>query len=221
MSQAASPEAGEGHRAPFRCVIADDHPAIIDAVARFLRDENDVDLVGRAADGEQALRLIGERTPDVAVVDIRMPGVTGIDVARRLSAEGSETAVILYTGYPERALLLDALDAGARGFLLKEAPLTDLMRAIRIVCGGGTYVDPALAGLLAGPRAAERLPTLTKREREVLRLLADGMRNEQVAVQLAISPLTVRTHVKKAMEKLEADTRTQAVARALRESLIA
>lgn len=207
--------------APFRCVVADDHPAIIDAVTRFLRDEDDVDLVGRAADGNQALRLIEERAPDVAVVDIRMPGVTGIEVARRLCAGGSKTAVILYTGYPERSLLLDALDAGARGFLLKEAPLTDLMRAITIVCGGGTYVDPALAGLLAGPQAADRLPTLTKREREVLRLLADGMRNEQVAVQLSISPLTVRTHVKKAMAKLEADTRTQAVARALRESLIA
>ena len=95
------------------------------------------------------------------------------------------------------------------------------MRAIRTVAAGGTYVDPALAGLLAGPQATERLPALTKREREVLRLLADGMRNEQVASHLSISPLTVRTHVKKAMEKLEADTRTQAVARALRESLIA
>jgi DNA-binding NarL/FixJ family response regulator len=221
VSGGAVLEAGDGPRVPFRCVVADDHPAIIDAVTRFLRDEDEVDLVGRAGDGNQALRLIEERTPDVAVVDIRMPAVTGIEVARRLCAAGSKTAVILYTGYPERSLLLDALDAGARGFLLKEAPLTDLMRAIRIVCSGGTYVDPALAGLLAGPQAAERLPTLTKREREVLRLLADGMRNEQVALQLSISPLTVRTHVKKAMGKLEADTRTQAVARALRESLIA
>ena len=99
--------------------------------------------------------------------------------------------------------------------------VSDLARAIRLVAGGGTYVDPALAGLLAGPQAAERLHTLTKREREVLRLLADGMRNTQVAEQLSISPLTVRSHVKKAMDKLEADTRTQAVARALRESLIA
>ena len=221
MTPVPATEGGGGSTAPFRCVVADDHPAIIDAVTRFLRDEDEVELVGRATDGERALQLIQERTPDVAVVDIRMPSVTGIDVARRLTAANSPTAVILYTGYAERSLLLDALDAGARGFLLKEAPLTDLIRAIKIVCGGGTYVDPALAGLLAGPQAAERLPTLTKREREVLRLLADGMRNEQVATQLSISPLTVRTHVKKAMEKLEADTRTQAVARALRQSLIA
>ena len=205
----------------FRCIVADDHPAIIDAVWRFLEDEEEVELLGRAHDGERALALIERLSPDVAVLDIRMPAFTGIEVARKLHSAGAQTSVILYTGYAERSLLLDALDAGARGFLLKEAPLTDLMRAIRTVVAGGTYVDSALAGLLAGPQATERLPALTKREREVLRLLADGMRNEQVASQLSISPLTVRTHVKKAMEKLEADTRTQAVARALRESLIA
>jgi DNA-binding NarL/FixJ family response regulator len=205
--------------ARLRVVIADDHPAIVDAVARYLEDEDEVELVGRAVDGDQALRLISQHQPDAAVLDIRMPSVGGIEIARRLLAEKSEIAVILYTGHSERSLLLEALDAGARGFLLKEAPLDDLVRAIKIVCAGGTYVDPALAGVIAGPQAAERLP-LTKREREILRLLADGMRNQEVGRLLSISPLTVRTHVQKAMEKLEADTRTQAVARALRESLI-
>lgn len=204
----------------WRCVIADDHPAIVDAVTRYLADVDDVEIVAQAQDGVEALRLIEEHSPDVAVVDLRMPGVGGIDIARKLSSEGSKTAVILYTGHSERSLLLEALDAGARGFLVKEAPLDDLARAIRTICGGGTYVDPALAGLLAGPQAAERLPTVTKREREILRLLSDGMRNEQVAQQLSISALTVRTHVKNAMRKLEADTRTEAVAKALRESLI-
>jgi DNA-binding NarL/FixJ family response regulator len=204
---------------PFRCVIADDHPAILDAVSRFLDGEDDVEVVATAADGERALRAIAEQAADVALVDIRMPVVGGIEVARRLLEQGAATPVILYTAHAEQALLLEALDAGARGFVLKEAPLDDLTRAIRIVCGGGTYVDPGLAGLLAGPEAAARLP-LTKREREILRLIADGMRNEQVAQHLSISPLTVRSHVKKAMAKLDADTRTQAVARALRESLI-
>jgi DNA-binding NarL/FixJ family response regulator len=206
--------------ARLRVVIADDHPAIVDAVSRYLEDEEDLELVGRASDGNQALRVIAEQKPDAALLDIRMPLVGGIDIARRLLAEESETAAILYTGHPERSLLLEALDAGARGFLLKEAPLDDLVRAIKIVCGGGTYVDPALAGIVAGPQATERLASLTKRERQILRLLADGMRNEQVGRELTISPLTVRTHVKNAMEKLESDTRTQAVARALRESLI-
>jgi len=160
----------------FRCLVADDHPAIIDAVCRFLEGEDEVELVGQARDGERALRDVEELKPDVAVLDIRMPGLGGIEIARRLTAAGSPTAVILYTGHPEQSLLLEGLDAGARGFLLKEAPLEDLMRAIRIVGGGGTYVDAALTGVLAGPEATERLPSLTKRERQILRLLADGMR---------------------------------------------
>jgi DNA-binding NarL/FixJ family response regulator len=206
--------------ASFRCFVADDHPAIVDAVCRFLEEEPEVDLVGRGGHGERALEELARLQPDVAILDIRMPALTGIEIARRLAADGSATAVVLYTAYPERSLLLEALDAGARGFLLKEAPLADLMRAIRTVAAGGTYVDAALASILAGPQAAERLPSLTKREREVLRMLADGMRNEQVARELGISPFTVRTHVKKAMDKLEADTRTEAVARAMRASLI-
>jgi two-component system response regulator DesR len=204
----------------IRCVVADDHPAILDAVTRFLEGERGFELVGRAGDGETALHLIGETRPDIALLDIRMPGIGGIDIAAKLAASSSPTAVVLYTAYPERALLLAALDAGVRGFILKEAPLDELLRALRIVFGGGSYIDAALAGVLAGPAAGERMLTLTKRERDVLRLLAEGMRDEQAGRTLSISPLTVRTHVQHAMAKLKCDTRTQAVAVALRESLI-
>jgi DNA-binding NarL/FixJ family response regulator len=215
---AKSKDASSGE--PLRLLIADDHPAIIDAVARFIEDEEGIELVGRAGDGEKAMRLIAERRPAVAVLDIRMPQFGGIEVLRRLVTTDFIPAVILYTGFPERGLLLEALDVGARGFLLKESPLPDLMRAIRIVAEGGTYIDPVLAGVLASPHAADRLPALTTRQREILRMLADGMRNEQIAKELSISPLTVKTHVKNAMERLEADTRTEAVASALRQSLI-
>lgn len=204
----------------MRCVVADDHPPIVDAVSRYLETEEGIEVIGRLADGAEALAAIEELKPDVAILDVRMPHLDGIEIARRLSAEGSTTGVILYTGVAERALVIEALDAGARGFLLKEAPLTDLVRAVRVVSDGRTYVDPVLAGVLATPAVTERLPGVTKREREVLRLLADGKRNEAVASVLGISPLTVRSHVKKAMAKLEADTRTQAVANALRQSLI-
>jgi DNA-binding NarL/FixJ family response regulator len=203
-----------------RCVVADDHPAVVDAVVRFLALEDDIDVVGRGRNGAHALRLITQERPDVALVDIRMPEMSGIELARELARTGSPTGVILYTGHAERGLLLEALDIGVRGFLLKEAPLDDLVRAIHVVAAGGSYIDPALANVLAGPRATDRLLALTKREREILRLLADGMRNEQVGRELSISALTVRTHVKNAMDKLEADTRTQAVATALRQSLI-
>lgn len=200
---------------PVRCVVADDHPAIVEAVGLFL-ESGGIEVVGTAADGHEALALIEELAPDVAVVDVQMPGLGGIEVARRVTGAG----VIIYTGYGDRSLVVEAIDAGARGFVLKESPLPDLARAIGLVAEGRTYVDPVLASVLAGPAATARIPNLTKREREVLSLLADGMRNEQVGTELSISPLTVRTHIEKAMEKLEADTRTQAVATALRMSLI-
>lgn len=203
-----------------RCVVADDHPAIVDSVGRYLDSEDDVEVVGTANDGRTALQRIEELAPDVAILDIRMPEPGGVEIARHLTAAGKGPAVILYTAYAERALVIEAIDAGAQGFVLKESPLVDLVRAVRLVADGRTYVDPVLAGVLAGPDAADRIPGITKREREVLRLLADGMRNEQIARELSISPLTVRTHIEKAMEKLEADTRTEAVANALRMSLI-
>lgn len=204
----------------IRCVVADDHPAVLDAVVRFLGFEDDLEVVGQARDGERALRLMTQQQPDVALLDLRMPGLSGIEIARRLCDERAQTKVVLYTAAADRGLVLEALDIGVGGFVLKEAPLDDLVRALRIVAAGQSYIDPALARLVTGPAAADKLSPLTKREREILRLLADGMRNEQVGRQLSISPLTVRTHVKNAMDKLEANTRTQAVASALRQSLI-
>ena len=204
----------------IRCVVADDHPAILDAVARFLESERGFALAGRAGNGEAALQLIEEQEPEIALLDIRMPGFGGIEIAAKLASSSIATSVVLFTAYPERALLLAALDVGVRGFILKEAPLDELARALRIVAGGGSYIDASLASVLAGPAANERMLSLTKRERDVLRLLAEGMRDEQAGRTLSISPLTVRTHVQHAMAKLSCDTRTQAVAVALRESLI-
>lgn len=199
-------------------VVADDHPAVLDAVASYL-EAGGVDVVGRARDGEEALELIERRRPQVVLADLRMPKLGGIELARRLKELRSEVPLLLYSGYGDRALLLEALDVGVRGFVLKEAPLDDLLRAVQSVADGGTYVDPVLAGSLAAS-AGERSPQLTHRERDVLRLLADGMSNEEIGKRLFISAETVRTHVRKAMDKLGADTRTQAVALALREHLI-
>jgi DNA-binding NarL/FixJ family response regulator len=150
-----------------------------------------------------------------------MPGHSGIEVARRIGKSAPQTAVILYTAFGERALLTEAMDAGARGFVLKEAPLTEVVRAVELVASGRTYVDPVLAGVLSSSIATQKVAELTQRERDVLRLLADGLSNEEIGRELFISPETVRTHVRKAMARLDADTRTQAVATALRHSLIA
>jgi len=205
--------------ASLTCLVADDHPAVLEAVSEFLQSGG-VEVVGRASKGDEALEKVEARRPDVALVDVRMPGLGGIELARRAARSAPGTAIVLYTGYGDRALLTEALDVGVRGFVLKEAPLEDLLRAVRTVAEGGQYVDPVLAGTLA-LAAGEKVPQLTQRERDVLRLLADGLSNEEIGRRLYISAETVRTHVRKAMDKLDADTRTQAVANALRRHLIA
>jgi DNA-binding NarL/FixJ family response regulator len=198
-------------------LVADDHPAVLEAVASYLH-EHGVEVVGRAHDGIEALELIERRLPQVAVVDVRMPKLSGIELAKRLRGK-SNTQLLLFSGYGDRAILMEALDAGVRGFVLKEAPLEDLVRAVRALAAGESYVDPVLAGTLAAS-VAERVPELTVREREVLRLLADGLSNEEIGKALFISAETVRTHLRKAMDKLGAETRTQAVAVALRDRII-
>jgi DNA-binding NarL/FixJ family response regulator len=195
------------------CLVAE-----LEAVCDYLELAGIV-IAGRATSGEEALQKIELRKPGVALVDVRMPGLSGIEIARRAARSAPETSFVLYTGYGDRALLTEALDAGVRGFVLKEAPMDDLVRAVETVAAGGTYVDPVLAGSIA-TAAGERVAQLTQREREVLRLLADGLSNEEMGKRLFISAETVRTHIRKAMDKLDADTRTQAVAKALRQHVI-
>jgi DNA-binding NarL/FixJ family response regulator len=206
--------------ARLTCVIADDHPPILDAVARALESAG-FEVVGQALDGDEAARIVEELKPSIALLDIRIgSGITGLEVARRMRRTAPGTAAVLYTSHDDRAFLTEALDAGARGYILKGAPLDELVRALRLVAEGGTYVDGALASALASPEAVDRIPDLTTRERDVLRLLAAGLRNEEIGRRLFISPETVKAHVAKAMRKLDADTRTQAVAEALRRSII-
>lgn len=201
------------------CVLADDHPPVLQFLSRYLSNAG-ITITASTRDGDEALRKIEQTRPTVAVLDAKMPRCSGMDVLKRLGESESPTRVILYTGYGDDALLTEALDAGVGGVLDKEAPLDDLVRAIHVVAEGGTYLDPTAAAALIAQRRRTRGHALTQREREVLRLLADGCTNEQIGAELTISPQTVRTHVQKAMEKLGASTRVQAVATALRESLI-
>lgn len=202
-----------------RCLVADDHPPILTVVCDRLAEEG-FELVGCARNGRDALDQIASLEPDIAIVDLAMPDLTGIEVTREAARISPATAVILYTGSREQALLVDAVDAGARGFVLKEAPLVDLVRAVETALAGEIYIDPVIGGTLAGARATRKLAVLTQRERDVLRLLADGKNYEQIGAELFIAPDTVRTHVQKAMRRLDANTRTQAVATALRQRLI-
>jgi len=203
---------------PIRCLVADDHPAVLKAVCDYF-ESHDIEVVAQATDGAAALREIEATNPDVAVVDLNMPRLSGIELTRTLGERSLTTAVLLYTGGGDQALLAEAVDAGARGFLSKESSLAELVRAVQVVHDGGVYVDPVLAGSLA-TGATRKLVELTERERDVLRLLADGRDYDDIGERLSISPETVRIHVRKAMGRLNANSRTQAVAEAIRQSLL-
>jgi DNA-binding NarL/FixJ family response regulator len=205
-------------REPITCIVADEHPALLAGVAEIL-GRNGFDLVGRGRDGGEALALIESERPDIALIEVRMRRMSGLEVAAQCATTAPDTAIVFYTAAADGALVSEALDAGVRGIVLKEAPLDDLVRAVERVAAGEAYVDPVLAGSLVSRRLNDRTP-LTQRERDVLRLLADGLSNEEIGTSLHISPETVRTHVRKAMAKLHAGTRTHAVATALRQSII-
>jgi DNA-binding NarL/FixJ family response regulator len=203
-----------------RCMVVDDHAAVREGVKMILSRDREISVIGESGSGDAAIEMAAKRRPDVIVMDVRMDGMDGFEATRRIMSAQPDVAVILYTAHGERGLLAEGLDCGARGYVLKDAPPDDIVRAVKRVAEGGAYVDPTLASELVTPRATERLPALSAREREILGMLANGMSNPDIAGKLFISPETVRTHVRNAMTKLEADTRTQAVALALRHALI-
>jgi DNA-binding NarL/FixJ family response regulator len=199
-----------------RCLVADDHPALVSAVADFLTDQG-FEVIGPAADGAQALAAAESARPELALVDYRMPRSGGRELVRRLKELSPTTQVAVYTAEANEQVVADALAAGADAIVLKEAPLLDLVRALRSILDGHPYVDPALAGAALG---VGRGPRLTAREADVLRLLAEGLTHEEIGERLDIASETVRTHARKAAERLGAKTRTQAVATAIRLELI-
>jgi DNA-binding NarL/FixJ family response regulator len=200
-------------------VIVEDHVALRRGLELLLRD-TDCRVIGTADDAETAQSLVERRRPDVAIVDINLPGRSGIELTRNMLADNPDLGVLLYTGIDDQETLSSALDCGARGFALKAGPPEELLTAIRAVAAGETYVDARLRPLLLARLTTERIGVLSPREREVLDLLAQGLTGEDVAARLSLSPETVRTHVRNAMDKLEAHTRVHAVAIALRQGEI-
>jgi two-component system, NarL family, response regulator LiaR len=199
------------------CLIADDHEIVREGLRLSLSRAPHIRVVGEASDGESAISLAERRRPDVVVMDIRMPGMDGLEATKALTDRLPGTNVLLFTAFSERSLLGRGLESGARGYLLKEATNETLVRAIEKVAAGDGYVDPALMPTFLS-RDSQDL--LTPREREILQLLADGMSNADVAAKLFISQETVKSHVRHILAKLEADTRTHAVAIAIRDSII-
>jgi DNA-binding NarL/FixJ family response regulator len=199
------------------CLIVDDHEVVREGLRLSLSRSPHIRVVGEAHDGATAVALTERRKPDVVIMDVRMPGMDGLEATKQISEQTPDSAVLIFTAYSERSLLSRGLESGAKGYILKEAPHETLLRAIEKIAGGETYVDPALMPAFF---TKDREDMLTTREREILKLLADGMSNSDVAGKLYISQETVKSHVRHILTKLEADTRTHAVAIALREAII-
>ncbi len=204
-----------------RCLVVDDHAAVRAGVRTILLDEPDFEVVGEAATADEAVAAAERGRPDVVVMDLRLAGpADGLAATRRILERRPATGVMLLTGSAEPGALSDALASGARGYVLKDAPPEDVVRAARSVARGERYVDPALAARLAAAEATRPEVRLTHRQREVLMLLSRGLRADEIAERLAVSPATVRTHVRHATQRLSAGTFTQAVAEALRRRMI-
>ena len=200
------------------CLIVDDHEVVREGLRLSLSRAPHIRVLGEASDGASSIEMVERRKPDVVIMDVRMPGMDGLEATREILKVAPDTAVLIFTAFSERSLLARGLDSGARGYILKEAPHDTLLRAIERLAVGESYIDPALMpAFLSGK---DQTDMLTAREREILQLLADGMSNADVASKLFISQETVKSHVRHILAKLEADTRTHAVAIALRESII-
>jgi len=212
---------------PIKVIIADDHSLVRQGLRRYLEMAGDIDVVGEAANGFEVLKLMenGNGAPDVALLDIRMPEMDGLEAARRIRQQHPDVGVIMLTAYDDRQFVVEAVRAGARGYVLKARDAEHLIQTVRLVAGGNMVIDPqlvvALAEELTDAKERDRkAETLTAREVEVLQLLAFGHTNKDIAEQLYISPDTVKTHLEHIFEKLGATDRTAAVAEALRRHLI-
>ncbi len=210
---------------PIRIVIVDDHPVVRQGLRAFLQTQDNIDVVAEAGDGEQAVEVVQELVPDVVLMDLVMPKMDGIDAIRQIRRLSPSTKVIVLTSFADDDKVFAAVKAGAAGYLLKDVDHQALSEAIRTVHEGGALLHPAVAAKLMQEFTEERPSQaspdrLTEREMEVLRLIARGMANKEIALDLGIAEKTVRTHVSNVLQKLHLADRTQAALYAVRERLV-
>jgi two-component system nitrate/nitrite response regulator NarL len=207
---------------PVRVVVADDHPAMRRALARLVREHDALELVGEAGDGEQALEMLAALIPDVALLDVRMPGVDGLTIVSRLRATASPVRVLLISGNDESEVAHEAIAQGAAGFLSKDAEESEIADALIAVANGHSVLSSALqSGLLDLIRTRSRGNLhLSGRERELLELAASGLNTNEIAGRLFLSPNTVKTYWQRLYEKLGASDRASAMAEAIRRGLL-
>ena len=204
---------------PTKCLAVDDHPTVRKGLGLMFGQADDLELVGSVESGEEVVEAVERLRPEVVIVDVRLPGIDGISVVKRISQAAPDVKTVVFSAYGDKRLLSDALSAGADAYVLKGSPPEDLLRAVRTVAGGKPFVDPSLSPALLMSQVGPDAP-LSEREREILQLLAGGLHTQQVATRIGLSVETVKSDTKRAIQKLEADTRVHAVAIALRQALI-
>jgi DNA-binding NarL/FixJ family response regulator len=224
--------AADRHNEPIRTLIVDDHALFRRGLEIVLVTEPDIEVVGQASDGAEAVQRAAESLPDVVLMDVRMPRSSGIEACRQIKEVAPSAKIVILTMSDEEEDLFEAIRAGASGYLLKDIPLDEVSEAVRSVHGGQSLISPAMAGKLLSEFAAlarrdndERpqqvpAPKLTDREMQVLKLVARGMNNRDIAKALFISDNTVKNHVRNILEKLQIHSRMEAVMVAVREKLI-
>jgi DNA-binding NarL/FixJ family response regulator len=205
---------------PIRVLIVDDHPVVRDGLRGILSSDPEFDVVGEAADGGEALATASQANPDVILMDLRMPGVGGVAAIRSLADAGVPARVLVLTTYDSDSDVVPALEAGATGYLLKDSPREELVRAIRSAARGEAVLAPSVASRLVSQLRAPEQATLSDRELEVLRLVARGETNRGVAARLFVSEATVKTHLLHIYTKLDVNDRAAAVAAAYERGLI-
>jgi DNA-binding NarL/FixJ family response regulator len=194
-----------------RVVLVDDHQILRVSLGRLLDAEDDVEVVGTAGDGAEAVRVVTEQRPDVVLMDLSMPGMDGVEATQRIIEAGIPSKVVVLTSFSDRDRILEALDAGAIGYLLKDAEPEELLRGVRAAARGDWPLDPRAARLLLGEGGGRpRQPELSDREEDVLALVAEGLPNKLVARRLGISERTVKAHLTRIFEQLGVTDRTQA-----------
>lgn len=209
--------------APLRVLIADDHTVVRAGLRALLEGEPDLDVIAEAGSGEEAVRLAAQLTPDVALMDLRFAGpgagIDGVEAARRLAAAAPGVAVVMLTSYAGRTDVVRALEAGARGYVLKAGPPEELFQAVRTVAAGSMGLAAEIIGELVG-QVVNPEQDLSHREIEVVRLLAEGRSNRAIAEVLYLSEATVKTHLVRVYRKLKVDNRAAAVSEAVRRGLV-
>ncbi|MFF6914332.1 response regulator [Streptomyces sp. NPDC012466] len=215
----------------IRVLLVDDQPLIRSGFRALLDLEDDIEVVAEAADGSEGLELVKEHLPDVALIDIQMPVSDGIEATRRIAADPALAGVhvVILTNYGLDEYVFDALRAGAAGFLVKDVVPEDFLHAVRVAARGDALLAPSITRKLINRYVAEPLPTdtgaglgeLTSREREAVVLVAQGLSNDEIADRMVISPLTAKTHINRAMTKLQARDRAQLVVFAYESGLVA